>query len=140
MKTDQHFDHPLMDHLSYQLRRTAVLIQRDLSQRLKPLGINLVEMSTLLIIDARPSISPAKIGRIINVERANMASITSRLSSRNLIRTEPVDGRSIGLYLSKTGNDMIALIQQCIELNEDTLFQKIPADTREQLVYWIGKI
>ena len=131
---------PLAAHLGYQLRRAAVLMQTDLSKRLSELGVNMVEMSTLLIIEVNPGISPAQIGRMINVHRANMAPITTNLVSRGLIEARPVDGRSIGLHLTQTGVAMVADIRVRVEENEKILFRNIPPAQRQGLMDQINSI
>ena len=61
-KSQKTSPHPLMGYLGFQLRQATVLMQSDLSKRLAAHGLNMIEMSTLLIIEASAGVTPAQIG------------------------------------------------------------------------------
>ena len=131
---------PLEANLGYQLRRAATHMQADLSHRIGELGLTMVEMSTLLVIEANPGVTQSEIGRMIAIKRANMAPLTAGLAARNLIVATPVDKRSNGLSLTSDGLAIVAQLHQCVAQNEAVLFTQIPEDQRGAVIATVRKI
>ena len=131
---------PLEANLGYQLRRAATHMQADLSHRIGELGLTMVEMSTLLVIEANPGVTQSEIGRMIAIKRANMAPLTAGLAARNLIVATPVDKRSNGLSLTSDGLAIVAQLHQCVAQNEAVLFTQIPEDQRGAVIASVRKI
>ena len=131
---------PLEANLGYQLRRAATHMQADLSHRIGELGLTMVEMSTLLVIEANPGVTQSDIGRMIAIKRANMAPLTAGLAARNLIVATPVDKRSNGLSLTSDGLAIVAQLHQCVAQNEAVLFTQIPEDQRGAVIASVRKI
>ena len=131
---------PLEANLGYQLRRAATHMQADLSHRIGELGLTMVEMSTLLVIEANPGVTQSDIGRMIAIKRANMAPLTAGLAARNLIVATPVDKRSNGLSLTSDGLAIVAQLHQCVAQNEAVLFTQIPEDQRGAVIATVRKI
>ena len=131
---------PLEANLGYQLRRAATHMQADLSHRIGELGLTMVEMSTLLVIEANPGVTQSEIGRMIAIKRANMAPLTDGLAARNLIVATPVDKRSNGLSLTSDGLAIVAQLHQCVAQNEAVLFTQIPEDQRGAVIATVRKI
>ena len=131
---------PLEANLGYQLRRAATHMQADLSHRIGELGLTMVEMSTLLVIEANPGVTQSEIGRMIAIKRANMAPLTAGLAARNLVVATPVDKRSNGLSLTSDGLAIVAQLHQCVAQNEAVLFTQIPEDQRGAVIATVRKI
>lgn len=131
---------PLEANLGYQLRRAATHMQADLSHRIGELGLTMVEMSTLLVIEANPGVTQSDIGRMIAIKRANMAPLTAGLAARNLVVATPVDKRSNGLSLTSDGLAIVAQLHQCVAQNEAVLFTQIPEDQRGAVIATVRKI
>jgi DNA-binding MarR family transcriptional regulator len=131
---------PLEANLGYQLRRAATHMQADLSHRIGELGLTMVEMSTLLVIEANPGVTQSEIGRMIAIKRANMAPLTAGLAARNLVVATPVDKRSNGLSLTSDGLAIVTQLHQCVAQNEAVLFTQIPEDQRGAVIASVRKI
>ena len=131
---------PLEANLGYQLRRAATHMQADLSHRIGELGLTMVEMSTLLVIEANPGVTQSEIGRMIAIKRANMAPLTAGLAARNLVVATPVDKRSNCLSLTSDGLAIVAQLHQCVAQNEAVLFTQIPEDQRGAVIATVRKI
>ena len=131
---------PREANLGDQLRRAATHMQADLSHRIGELGLTMVEMSTLLVIEANPGVTQSEIGRMIAIKRANMAPLTAGLAARNLIVATPVDKRSNGLSLTSDGLAIVAQLHQCVAQNEAVLFTQIPEDQRGAVIATVRKI
>jgi DNA-binding MarR family transcriptional regulator len=125
--------HPLEGYLGYQLRRAANFMQADLVRRSADLGLTIVEMSTLLVIEANPGVTQSEIGRLIAIKRANMVPLAAGLIERGLILASPVDGSSLGLRLTAVGMDLAARVRQRVAENEALLFRNLADDTAKSL-------
>jgi DNA-binding MarR family transcriptional regulator len=132
--------HPLEIYLGYQLRRAATHMQADLAMRISDLGLTMVEMSTLLVIEANPGVTQSEIGRMIAIKRANMAPLAAGLQAKGLITSTPVDKRSNGLNLTAKGAEIVAAIHLRVEENENLLFRRFTPKERAGLVAQVRRI
>lgn len=121
---------PLRDFPGYALRRASVATMQTLARRLTELGLRPTDASVLLVIEANPNITQSEIGRMLDIAGANMAPLIARLEKRELVEREPVDGRSHGLTLSKTGRTLSLRARKVIKLHEEELLAKIPVSRR----------
>lgn len=69
---------------------------------------------------------------MLDIQRANMVPIVSRLEARGLIDRQRVDGRSQGLYLSADGEALHTQVLTVIDAYEQTLMEGVPAPLRKQ--------
>ena len=121
---------PLRDFPGYALRRASVATMQTLARRLTELGLRPTDASVLLVIEANPNITQSEIGRMLDIAGANMAPLIARLDKRELVEREPVDGRSHGLTLSKTGRTLSLRARKVIKSHEEELLAKIPVNRR----------
>jgi DNA-binding MarR family transcriptional regulator len=121
---------PMKDYPGYLLRRASVVATARLAKRLKALHLSQTEAAVLTVIGANPSGKQSDIGRLLDIASANMAPLISRLAKRGLIDRQPVDGRSHGLLLSRTGRALVARVKSIFEEHEERLIRKIPATQR----------
>jgi DNA-binding MarR family transcriptional regulator len=125
---------PMSDYPAYLLRRAAALAMGRLAAYLKALRLNPTDATVLNVIDANPNLKQSEIGRMLDIARANMAPLISRLAERDLIERQPVDGRSHGLILSRAGRALIPRIKSAFAQHEDELMKDIPASQRRAFV------
>ena len=71
---------------------------------------------------------------MLDIARANMAPLISRIAARKLIERQPVDGRSHGLILTRTGRALIPRIKSAIAQHEAELIGRVPVSLRPVLV------
>jgi DNA-binding MarR family transcriptional regulator len=121
---------PLRDFPGYALRRASVATMQTLARRLTELDMRPTDASVLLVIEANPNITQSEIGRMLDIAGANMAPLIARLEKRELVEREPVDGRSHGLTLSRTGRTLSLRARKVIKSHEDELLAKIPVSRR----------
>lgn len=131
---------PLDGHLGYHLRRATAAMQADLAQRVAALGVTIVEMSTLLVIEANPAITQSQIGRLLGLKTANLAPLTAGLVDRGWVKRDEAVGRSVGLSLTPQGRTLARSLHGCIKTNEDLLLTRIPAGQRTQLIALVRRI
>jgi DNA-binding MarR family transcriptional regulator len=125
---------PMSDYPGYLLRRASALGMARLAKHLKTLHLNPTDATVLNVIDANPNSKQSEIGRMLDIARANMAPLISRLAERDLIERQPVDGRSHGLVLSRAGRALIPRIKSAFAEHEQALMKAIPAAQRRAFV------
>jgi DNA-binding MarR family transcriptional regulator len=125
---------PMSDYPGYLLRRASALAMARLGKHLKVLHLNPTDATVLNVIDANPNSKQSEIGRMLDIARANMAPLVSRLAERDLIERQPVDGRSHGLVLSRAGRALIPRIKSAFAEHEEALMRAIPASQRRAFV------
>lgn len=131
---------PLDGHLGYHLRRAAAAMQADLAQRVAALGVTIVEMSTLLVIEANPAITQSQIGRLLGLKTANLAPLTAGLVERGWVKRDDAVGRSVGLSLTPQGRSLARSLHNCIKANEQVLLARIPVNQRQPLIGLVRRI
>jgi DNA-binding MarR family transcriptional regulator len=109
---------PLDDMLGYQLRRASVAMFDDLAAVLADLELRPTGASILLLVWANPGITQSAIGRILEIERANMAPQAAMLTKRNFVARSASDGRSQGLRLTALGKTMATKVRARIAAHE----------------------
>jgi DNA-binding MarR family transcriptional regulator len=123
---------PLASLPGYVLRRASAAALSGLNRRLTPLGLRHVDASLLLILGSRPGTTQSEAGRMLDIQRANMVPIVSRLEGRDLIDRRRVDGRSQGLYLSEAGEALCAQVRALVNAHEAAMVAHLPEGLAEQ--------
>lgn len=125
---------PLNRYPGYLLRRASLAAMVALATRLAPLDLRPGEATVLTVIEANPNSTQSDIGRLLEIARANMAPLVSRLASRELIERQPVDRRSHGLVLTRSGRSLVARVKAAFAAHEQTLLENIPASHRNAFI------
>ena len=125
---------PMKAYPGYLLRRASVVSMARLAKHLKALNLSPTEASVLVVIEANPNGKQSEIGRLLDIASANMAPLISRLAKRDLIERQPVDGRSHGLVLSRSGRTLVARAKKILAAHEERLVCKIPAAQRRSFL------
>lgn len=102
----------------YRLRRASAVMMADLTDRLAPMGLTVVEASLLWTIQTQPGATQSDIGRTLGIQRANMTPMIAKLAGRGLIDKARVDGRSQGLSLTVSGLAEVEAIKAVIAVHE----------------------
>ncbi|MEQ1640280.1 MAG: MarR family transcriptional regulator, partial [Novosphingobium sp.] len=69
---------PLLDLPGYSLRRAAAAVMGEFVARLEPLGLRLSDVSALLLVGANPGVTASQLGRMLDIQRANMVPMIAR--------------------------------------------------------------
>lgn len=125
---------PLSILPGYILRRASSAGGAELSRRLALLDLRTVDMSVLLLVEANPGITQSELGRMLDIQRANMNPIASGLSERKLIVREAVDGRSQGLTLTASGDVLATQAKAIVQAFETELIERVPPDLRPHVL------
>ena len=125
---------PLSTFPGYILRRASSAVGAELSQRLASLELRIVDFSVLLLVEANPGITQSELGRMLDIQRANMNPIAAGLSERKLIIREAVDGRSQGLALTMSGQALATQAGAIIQAFETELVERVAPDLRPHIL------
>jgi DNA-binding MarR family transcriptional regulator len=125
---------PLLQYPGYILRRASTAVMAELATRIEVLGLRTSEATILQIVSENPGISQSALGRMLDIQRANMTPIAARLEARGLMRRLPSDGRSLGLELTAEGQQLAQKARAVVEVFETDLTNRIPAEHRAHLM------
>ena len=125
---------PLADLPGYALRREANAMMAELASRLGALELRISDATVLLLIAGRGDMTSSDIGKVLDIQRANMVPLLNRLESAGLIRREPIDRKSQAIVLSDAGEARTAEVRAVTQRFESDLLARIPAAHRPHFV------
>jgi DNA-binding MarR family transcriptional regulator len=118
----------------YALRRAANAMMADLATRLARLDVRIAEASVLLLVASRRDMTSSEIGRILDIQRANMVPLLGRLEAAGLIERLPINRKSQAIVLTAAGLARLSEVQALTAKFEADLLDRIPAEHRDHLV------
>lgn len=116
------------------LRRAANAMMGELAIRLAQSDLRITDATILMLVEGRDDLTASNIGRVLDVQRANMVPILARLEERGLIDRKPLDGKSQAVVLTAQGGKVAARARDTVENFEGELLQRIPAEHRDHLL------
>jgi len=125
---------PLADLPGYALRRAANAMMAELAARLAPLDMRISDASVLLLVAGRHDMTSSEIGKVLDIQRANMVPLLNRLEGTGLLRREPIDRKSQAIVLSEAGEAALAQVRIITARFEEDLMARIPAAHRPHFV------
>lgn len=132
--TDRKIIDPLIALPGYALRRAANAMMTELSSRLAPLDLRIVDVSTLLLVDSRGELTSSDIGRVLDIQRANMVPLLYRLEEAGLIERVPINLKSQAIRLTRVGKVKLKDVRLIIDRFERDLLARIPAEHRDHFL------
>ncbi len=120
--------------LGYHLRRLSVLIMADLTATLAPLGLKPADATVLLALASHEGLTQSDLGRMLGIQRANMAPLMAGLMKRGLVEREAVDGRSQALRLSCEGEARQREAWHLMQAHEARVFASLAPAVRARMV------
>ena len=124
----------------YALRRAANAMMGELSRRLATIDLRIAEASVLLLVDRRDDVTASEIGRVLDIQRANMVPLLGRLEVAGLIERKPIDGKSQAVLLTALGHQRRAEADAITTTFEDDLLARIAPEHRDHLVPALGAL
>ncbi len=121
---------PLLLYPGYSLRRAASAMMGEFAQRLAPLSLRFADSSAMMMIAANPGITASALGRMLDIQRANMVPLLNRLETAGLIERKPLDGKSHSLALTAEGQDKLDKVTAVVSEFEAWLLARIPEEHR----------
>jgi len=118
----------------YALRRAASVMMAELAERLATVDLRISEATVLLLVGERRDLTSSEIGRILDIQRANMVPLLARLEAAGLIRREPIDRKSQAILLTAAGFERLAQVRAITARFEEDLMGRIPAEHRDHFL------
>jgi len=125
---------PLQNSPGYSLRRASNAMMGELARRLAAMDLRMTDASVLMMIEANPKITASKIGRALDIQRANMVPLLKRLEEAGLVTRAPIDGKSQGLTLTSAGRERLAQARKLVDGFEADLIARVPEEHRAHLL------
>jgi DNA-binding MarR family transcriptional regulator len=127
-------DDPLRHLPGYALRRASAAMLADLNKRLEKVYLRHTDAAVLVLIGANAGVTQSALGQMLAIQRANMAPMIAKLEARNLISRSPVDGRSDGIFLTRTGKTVLRSTRSIMDAHEAALLARVPEELRNGLL------
>jgi DNA-binding MarR family transcriptional regulator len=127
-------DDPLTGLPGYALRRAANAMMAELAKRLADFDLRISEASVLQILADRTDLTSSDIGKILDIQRANMVPLLGRLEAAALIRRQPIDRKSQAVVLTELGQARLSDVHRVTAQFEGDLMTRIPARHREHFL------
>jgi DNA-binding MarR family transcriptional regulator len=124
---------PFVGLLGYHLRRLSVLVMADFTEALAPLGLKPAEACILYAVAATPGLTQSDVGKMLGIQRANMAPLIAGLTQLGLIERDRVDGRSQALRLTASGEAARLAALQANHLHEERMFGSLGEPARARM-------
>lgn len=121
---------PLSDLPGYALRRASQAMTANLARRFEAIELRITEASVLLLIGDRSDLTSSEIGKVLDIQRANMVPLLGRLAAADLIMREPIDRKSQAVVLTKAGRGMLQRVREITNAFEQDLLSRIPGPHR----------
>jgi len=119
--------------LGYHLRRLSVLVMADFAEALAPLGLKPAEASVLYTVAASSGLTQSDVGKLLGIQRANMAPLIAGLMQRGLIERDKVDGRSQALRLTPAGDAVRVAALTANQIHEERMFGTLSRPVRARM-------
>ena len=127
-------EHPLAKLPGFTLRRAATAMMVELGARLAGLDLKISDASVLLLVGRRADLTSSDIGKLLDIQRANMVPLLNRLMAAGLIEREPIDRKSLAIVLSGEGRARLAQVHAVTRDFETDLLNRIPAAHRDHFL------
>ena len=118
----------------YALRRAANAMMSELSARLAAVDIRLTEASVLMLIGEQQGVTASAIGRLLDIQRANMVPLLNRLEAAGSVQRVPINRKSFAIVLTAAGLAKLADVQAITDRFEADLISRVPAPHRAHLL------
>jgi len=125
---------PLIHLPGYALRRAAQAMMAKLKTRLEPLDLRVVDATVLMLIADRTDLTSSEIGKLLDIQRANMVPLLNRLEAAQLVERKPIDRKSQAIVLTAQGRKCHAEVLRITGQFEHDLLARIPSEHRAHLV------
>ena len=106
----------------------------ELSTRLTAIDLRISDASVLLLLSGGETLTSSDIGRMLDIQRANMVPLLNRLERAGLIARQPLDRKSLAIVLSEGGRDKLKQVRKITSQFENDLLQRVPEEHRDHLV------
>ncbi|MCK1722621.1 MarR family transcriptional regulator [Bradyrhizobium sp. 141] len=113
--------------LIYRIRRTQLMVFKDVSRRLAAFQIGPSQFFVLSLIEANPGANQLAIAQSLSIERAGLGRLVDQLERRGLVQrsTSAANRRYYVLYLTEAGAELLGRLRPAIAESEEELAVRI---------------
>ncbi|SHI33460.1 MarR family winged helix-turn-helix transcriptional regulator [Wenxinia saemankumensis] len=139
---EEAFDAALWRYTGYRMRRAWGVVQADMAEALRPVGLRNSTFSALAMVCTRPGLTQTELAQAIAVERPNLVVLLDELAARDLIRRErrESDRRSFALLPTAAGQKLFRRAQALNDAHEARLFAGFDAEERAALNRLLARV
>jgi len=125
--------------LGYRLRVAQQAVFRDFARSIPEVSPGRVGI--LLLIDANPGVTQSRLAQAVGIDRSTMVGVLHALQARELIeRRRGEDRRTNGLWLTRTGRELVASLKQRIRTHERRVASRLSVEERAHLLAMLEKL
>lgn len=141
-KDREHRRLPFESLVGYNMRRAYGVQLQRFKSAFAPYNIRPVQLSILALILERPGLNQSELGRLLDIKRANIATLLDELEQRQLITrsVSETDRRVHLLQLTPTGQSLVPTLLERHERLEKDLNASLGADAHAQLLELLKKV
>lgn len=125
---------PLARLPGYIMRRATQTLMNELAERLVPVSLRVSEASVLLILAEGASLTSTDIGKMLDIQRANMVPLLARLEAAGFIERRPIDRKSMAIILTSDGEAKASVARGVTDQFEADLMARIPKEHRSHFM------
>ena len=135
-------DETLCDFIGYHIKRAFNVVQTDLNQALKPLGLRMVTYSALVLIVDNPGLRQSQLAEALDIERANLVVIVDELEGRDLITRDrvPTDRRAYALNPTLAGRRLYERALEVVRGHERRMLNGMDEETKQAVIRAMSRI
>jgi DNA-binding MarR family transcriptional regulator len=124
----------LADRVGYVLLRAVGAVRAELRARLADEDLHVSEAGVLQLVGDRKDIISSEIGKVFDIERANMVVLLDRLETAGLIQRVPLDKKKRAIVLTAAGREKLRKVNRITAQFESDLIAKVPVGHRKHLL------
>jgi DNA-binding MarR family transcriptional regulator len=130
---------PLAGLLGYRLRVAQQAVFRDYARAIPEASPG--RAGILFLIEANPGVTQSRLAREVGLDRSTMVGVLHALEARRLLeRRRGEDRRTNGLWLTRSGRALAAILKRRIRVHEHRVASRLSAAERAHLLELLEKL
>jgi DNA-binding MarR family transcriptional regulator len=128
--------------LAFHVRKAQLALQRRGLRSMSAAGVGPAEFGTLVLCEQNPGLAQFQISAALDIDKASVVAVVDRLEELGWVvrRRSNQDRRRYGLFLTPSGAQQTALLQQQAEQAESFAQDMFSATELQQLLTLLGRL
>jgi DNA-binding MarR family transcriptional regulator len=124
----------LNESLGYLIRQLQLQVYSDFNKFFSEYEVTPAQFAVLEVLANNPGIHATPLANALGIKRPNLVGLLDKLALRDFIerRPFPTDPRAHALYLTDTGEKLMAKLHECFYAHENGLKHKLGEDNFAQ--------
>lgn len=133
---------PLANMVGYVLRRAQLAVFDEVIASFTELELRPAQFSVLVLLGHSPGLKQSDVANALGIQRANFVVLFDGLERRGLAKrsSAPHDRRSYALYLTESGETILARAKELERQLEARIDAKLGPGGRAQLIDLLGRL